>query len=200
MYFAFVIFCILCVIVLNLIFNFALTTLLNLLISFAIVLLPSFFVAVVIRILPKSWFDYNNKIYYVSEKEKNMLVKLGIRSWKDKIPDLGNTVKFKKAKLEDSKNIEYLKKFIQETCYGEMVHKYCILSALLSLFFVPRYLLLPMALPIAIVYSCLNIPSILIQRYNRPRLIKQLTRLERSNRTVNNEEKEDIDAGQTQNA
>lgn len=180
MYFAFVIFCVLCVIVANLIIDFSFLTATNLLISFAMVLLPSLFVAIVIRLLPKSWFDFNNRIYFVSEKEKNFLVKIGIRKWKDKIPDLGNTVKFKKSKLVDSKNTDYLKKFITETCYGEILHIFCILSALLSLFFVPRAFVFKMALPIALIYSFLNIPSILIQRYNRPRLVKQLARLERN--------------------
>lgn len=179
MYFCFVIFCVLLIISLNMIFAFSINTAVELLYSFAMVLLPSLFVAVVIRILPKSWFDYNKKRYLVSEKEKNLLVKIGIRKWKDKIPELGGTVKFKKDTLTDTGNILYLKRFILETCYGETLHKFCIVSALLSLLFVPRNLILKMALPVAIIYSLINIPSILIQRYNRPRLIKQLTRLER---------------------
>lgn len=180
MYLFFVFFCIISIIIINLVLNFSGLTALWLLVSFASVLLPSLFVAIIIRLLPKSWFDYNKKIYHVSEKEKNFLVKLGVRKWKDKVPDLGATVKFKKNELVDSKNIEYLKKFIQETCYGEMLHIFCIMSALLSLLFFPRNIFLTMALPIAIIYSMINVPSILIQRYNRPRLIKQLKRLERN--------------------
>lgn len=180
MYFVFVIFCVLSVIVVNLVVNFSLTTALNLLISFAFVLLPSLFVAIAIRLLPKSWFDYNKKIYKVSEKEKNFLVKIGIRKWKDKIPELGGTAGFKKDTLSDGNNVTYLKKFITETIYGEVLHICCIIFALLSLLFVPKAIVFSMALPIAIIYSLLNIPSILIQRYNRPRLIKQLTRLERN--------------------
>lgn len=188
MYLFFVFFCIISIIVINLVLNFSGLTALWLLVSFACVLLPSLFVAIIIRLLPKNWFDYNKKIYHVSEQEKNFLVKLGVRKWKDKIPDLGATVKFKKNELVDSKNIEYLKKFIQETCYGEILHIFCIISALLSLLFFPRNIFLTMALPIAIIYSLINIPSILIQRYNRPRLIKQLKRLER-NRIVLDETK-----------
>lgn len=180
MYFVFVIFCVLTVIVVNLAFNFSLATAFNLLISFAFVLLPSLFPAIIIRLLPKDWFDYNNNIYKVSEKEKNFLVKIGIRNWKDKIPELGGTAGFKKDSLANGNDILYLKKFISETVYGEVLHICCIIFALLSLLFVPRHLVLTMALPIAIIYSFLNIPSILIQRYNRPRLIKQLTRLERN--------------------
>lgn len=179
MYFCFVILCVILVIALNLIVNFSFATALDLILAFMIVLLPSLFVAIIIRLLPKSWFDYNKIIYHVSEKEKNFLVKIGIRRWKDKIPDLGGIVHFKKSNLVDSQNPKYLKKFITETCYGEMLHIFCIISAFLSLLFVPNQLLLSKALPIALIYSFLNIPSILIQRYNRPRLLKQLKRLER---------------------
>ena len=188
MYLFFVFFCIISIIAINLILNFSSLTVLWLFISFASVLLPSLFVAIIIRLLPQSWFDYNKKVYHVSEKEKNFLVKLGVRKWKNKIPDLGSTVNFKKNELKNSKNTEYLKKFIQETCYGEMLHIFCIISALVSLLFVSRNIFLTMALPIAIIYSMINIPSILIQRYNRPRLIKQLKRLER-NRIVLDETK-----------
>ncbi len=180
MYFFFIFLAIFAIIGINLILDFSFITALNLLISFAIVLLPSLPLAILIRFMPKSWFDYNKRIYHVTEFEKNFLVKLGIRKWKDKIPDLGNTVKFKKDKLDSSKNIDYLKRFITETCYAEILHIFCIIFAFLSLIFVPKQMLLTMALPVAIIYSLINVPSILIQRYNRPRLIKQLTRLERN--------------------
>ena len=170
MYFFVLFFSIFAIIVFNLIFNFTWQTLLNLLISFAIVLLPSLICAVLIRFLPKSWLDNEHKIFKVSKKERNFYDKINIKKWKDKIPEFGQTVGFKKNKIENPNDPVYLKKFIQETVYGEILHFFCILTALLSLFFVPKHLLLCMALPIAIVYVCYNIPSLIIQRYNRPRL------------------------------
>lgn len=184
MYFFIMFFCIFSIIGLNLAFNFAWQTLLNLLISFAIVLLPSLIIAVLIRLLPKSWFDNKHKIFKVSKKERHFYEKIKIKIWKDKIPDLGQTANFKKDKLDNTNDPVYLKKFINETIYGECVHILCIISALLSLIFVPKKLLLPMALPIAIVYICYNIPSIIIQRYNRPRLEVVYNRLIKTSKNL----------------
>lgn len=170
MYFIILYLSIALIIGLNLIFNFAWQTLLNLLISFVIVLVPSLFCALLIRILPKSWFNSDNKVFKVGKKERNFYEKLGIKKWKDKIPELGQTANFKKNKIQYPNNPEYLKKFIQETVYGESLHFFCILTAFLSLLLVPNHLILPMTLPIAIVYSVYNLPSLVIQRYNRPRL------------------------------
>ena len=165
---------------LNLAFNLSFTTFLYLLLSFAIVLIPSLFVDIIIRLLPRKWFDYHKKIYYVSERESKFYKDIGIRDWKDKIPELGKTVNFSKAKLCDPNNPEYIERFILETCLGSMTHVFCMVSALgFSVFGLLWHGFLTMTLPVAVVYGVMNIPSILIQRYNRPRLIKKLERMTR---------------------
>ena len=177
MYFGILFFCIFGIIVANLAVNLSWAMALNLLLGFVIILLPSLFCAIIIRILPKKWFNYNNKIYNVGEKERQFLLKIGIKKWKDKIPELGQTVNFKKNKLIDANNPSYLEKFLTETCYAECLHISCVVCALIGMFFVPGGNFWNIAFPIAFVYSVYNIPSILIQRYNRPRLKVQLKRL-----------------------
>ena len=86
-------FCIFAVIVLNLAFNFAWITALYILIGFASVLLPSLFAAITIRILPKKWFNPDRKIYNVGDKERQFLLKIGIKKWKDKMVTTERTVK-----------------------------------------------------------------------------------------------------------
>lgn len=184
MYFGVLFFCIIAIIVANLVCNFAWITVLYLFIGFVIVLLPSLFVAVVIRLLPKKWFNPDNKIYYVGEKERNFLLKIGIKKWKDKIPEMGQTVNFKKDKLVDANNVEYIQKFLVETCYAESLHICCAISALVAMFFMPAGNFWNISFPIAIIYAIYNIPSILIQRYNRPRLKIQLKRLTKNNESA----------------
>lgn len=189
MYFGILFFCIFTIIVLNLVFNFAWLTALYILIGFACVLLPSLFVAIIIRMLPRKWFNPNRKIYQVGDKERQFLLKIGIKKWKDKIPEMGQTVNFKKDKLQDANNAEYIQKFLVETCYAESLHISCavlaIIFAFISLLFMPNLFVWTVSLPVAIVYSIYNIPSILIQRYNRPRLKVQLKRLTKNNNSDN---------------
>ena len=189
MYFGILFFCIFTIIVLNLVFNFAWLTALYILIGFACVLLPSLFVAIIIRMLPRKWFNPNRKIYQVGDKERQFLLKIDIKKWKDKIPEMGQTVNFKKDKLQDANNAEYIQKFLVETCYAESLHISCavlaIIFAFISLLFMPNLFVWTVSLPVAIVYSIYNIPSILIQRYNRPRLKVQLKRLTKNNNSDN---------------
>lgn len=172
--------CITLVIGLNLIFNFAWMTLLDLLIAFAIILLPSLFCAIGIRLLPKRWFDGNAKVYSVSAGETNFLNKIKVKSWKDKIPNIAK-IKFNNLPTNiDPKDPNFVKKLISESCYAESLHISCILAALIALLcIIKTRWFLTMGLPIAIVYSIFNVPSILVQRFNRPRLKKQLQLLEK---------------------
>ena len=168
------------VIGLNLIFNFAWMTLLDLLISFAIVLLPSLVCAIVIRLLPKKWFDGYAKVYDVSDREIKFLTKTKIKIWKEKIPNIAK-IKYKNAQIEiDPKDPAFIRKLISETCYAESLHISCIITAVIAvLCTIMTKWFLTMTLPIGIVYICFNVPSILVQRFNRPRMKKQLLFLER---------------------
>lgn len=187
MYFGVLFFCIFCIIILNLLFNFSWACALNLLIGFALVLLPSLVAAIVIRLLPKKWFNPNNKIYNVSEKERKFLMSIGIKKWKDKIPELGQTVNFKKDKLVDANNPKYIEKFLVETCYAESLHICCAIFALIFMCFMPNGCFWNISFPIGIIYAMYNVPSILIQRYNRPRLkvqLKRLTKIQNNDKIV----------------
>ncbi len=167
------------VIFFNLLADFSWTMALNLLIGFAIVLLPSLFIALIIRVLPSKWFDPNLKIYRVSDKERKFLVKIGIKKWKDKIPEAGKLVNFKKDKIEKPNDVEYLNKFLKEMCYGECLHICCIISSLIGMCFMPNGCFWNISFVIAMIYSLLNVPSILIQRYNRPRFQAYVERLKK---------------------
>lgn len=185
MYFFVLFTCIFCLIFLNLLFNFTWATALYLLIGFAIVLLPSLFCAIIIRMLPQKWFVPENKIYIVKDKERQFLLSIGIKKWKDKIPELGQTVNFKKDKLADANSATYIRKFLIETCYAETLHISCCVTALIAMFFMPDGNFWNISFPIAVIYSIYNLPSILIQRYNRPRLIAQLKRLTKNQNNDN---------------
>lgn len=76
----------------------------------------------VLRFLfPKSCWNYKKRYFQVSKKEVGFYEKLKIRKWKDKVPELGKSAGFSKRNLQ-SLEIDYLKKFIYETCIGEILH------------------------------------------------------------------------------
>ncbi|MBD3322795.1 MAG: glycosyl-4,4'-diaponeurosporenoate acyltransferase [Chitinivibrionales bacterium] len=96
-----------------------------------------------------------------------------IVGWKDKLPDgaswLGGG--FAKKKV-NSTNVGYLDRFVKETCRAELTH--WIVIAVSPLFFLwnPWY-----AGIVMIVYAfAANMPCILAQRYNRPQLVRIVTR------------------------
>ncbi len=92
-----------------------------------------------------------------------------IRKWKHLLPDGARTHKsgFRKGKL-DSYKPEYLKKFIIETGRAEIFHLLQILPFWIFGLWSPAFVIWIMLAYALIV----NVPCILAQRYNRPRLRK----------------------------
>lgn len=96
-------------------------------------------------------------------------VGLRIKRWKRYLPEAGDLFKggFDKSKLL-STDIEDLEKFVVETKRAEVVHWFLLVLALVPVLFGPWFLRVA-----AIVYSVVaNLPCLLAQRYNRPRLLR----------------------------
>lgn len=137
----------------------------------AVVLLDAL-TATLCRAFPKKWVPETAKIFKVSAREKRFYEKLKIRKWKDKVPEIGHFTGFRKNKIADPKNPAYLERFLLECRYGEVVHfASCPVGflILLPLPFLPAYFW-AIALPVAIVNTCLNLPSLFILRYNSYKL------------------------------
>jgi glycosyl-4,4'-diaponeurosporenoate acyltransferase len=88
-----------------------------------------------------------------------------IRRWKDLIPSFPGLIHFSKKHL-NKESPEYLNRFIRETCRGELNHLRLIVFSLSFIFFNPIIAFLF----IFIFTLIFNVPCIMIQRYNRPRL------------------------------
>lgn len=94
---------------------------------------------------------------------------LKIHAWKDRLPEAGEFFSlhpFNKSHLKSS-DAGYLSRFILETCRAELAH-------LLPFLFYPICLLWnpwPANLIMFVYVVLANIPFILIQRYNRARLL-----------------------------
>ncbi|MDD4200319.1 MAG: hypothetical protein PHS19_02905 [Eubacteriales bacterium] len=105
-----------------------------------------------------------------------------VRHWKHLLPDGGAILKkrgFKKKELEGHSK-EYLNRFLIESARGELTHWLAILPFWVFGFFTP-----PRVIWYMLVYALLvNLPCIITQRYNRPRIKKLLNRNKASGRDV----------------
>lgn len=99
--------------------------------------------------------------------------KLHIRRWKDKFPDMSRACRFLFPKrIRPGMKAETLYRLARETCVAEAVHG---LEALFG--FVCLWLWQGGGFVCALLYAFANLPYILIQRYNRPKLLAYAARL-----------------------
>ncbi len=107
--------------------------------------------------------------FSVSKAERRFYERLGIKKWKDVIPESGKyLVGFAKDKIAEPDNNEYLLKFLRETCYAGIMHTLSFFAGFIALIFMPYRLTI--VLPAAIVNAFLQLLPTLTQRYNRGRI------------------------------
>lgn len=112
---------------------------------------------------------------YAWEQNGRFYEKLHIRSWKNYLPDMSKVLKFLPRKKLNTRDSGTIRQLIQETCVAETVHFLLFLLSL-GIFLWWRS---PWAVLVVAVYNLLgNLPYILIQRYNRPRLVRLLQKVE----------------------
>lgn len=128
--------------------------------------------------LPRSW-GRPETLPAVRKWEKRLYVKLGIRSWKKFLPDMSRFLSDMVPKqISEQPKSDDIHRLVQETCIAEQVHwALCVLSVgivLIDRQWHGALLLLAYVL-------LFNLPYIMIQRYNRPKLLaleRQLRRKE----------------------
>lgn len=128
------------------------------------------------RVLPKSMFSGDKAPFKLMGWERDGAVynKLGIRRWKEKVPDMSTIL----PKLMPSKKMPrdattaQLELMVEETCVAEWIHGLLAIAGF-------GCVLIWKGLwgwVISIIYFLGNIPFIIIQRYNRPKLMRILKR------------------------
>ena len=121
--------------------------------------------------LPRKWFDAGKTPYKSADWEKGGKVyeKLGIKRWKDIAPDMSRIMPdMVKKKLTSENKERGMDTLIAETCVAECVHWGLIILSFGILFWWRGV----WAAVFLLVYNILgNLPFIIIQRYNRPRLV-----------------------------
>lgn len=122
--------------------------------------------------IPRKMFKYE-KFPYASFKWENngrIYEKLAIRKWKDKVPDMSKISKrMVKKKFDISSTSDSLLSLLYETCVAEFVHAVLIILGLVCADIWQGV----GGKIIVIIWIVLgNLPYIIIQRYNRPKILK----------------------------
>lgn len=153
----------------------------NILLCFLLWLIFQLSTALLSLKIPDHFFRYDNLLFKTRKFEKNgALYKSAfkIAQWKKYLPD-GAAVRksgYRKKKLTDF-SIENLKIFLVESCRAELGHLLAILPFWTFGLFLPKQVVWIMLIYAIVV----NGPCIIAQRFNRPRIIKLLEKMERRN-------------------
>ncbi len=102
--------------------------------------------------------------------------RLHIHRWKDRLPEAGALFEGGVSKRElPARDVEGLRTFVRETRRAELAHWWALSCSPLFLLWNP-----PLPAVLLVAYGVLvNVPFIVIQRYNRSRTMPLLARLER---------------------
>ena len=100
---------------------------------------------------------------------------LRVQAWKDKLPDMSRIAPdMVKKRLSLTGSAAAVRRVAVETCVAEAVHWALMLSSFIIYLCWPQ----PPGALLAALYGLSHIPFILIQRYNRPTLVKLAERLQ----------------------
>ena len=102
--------------------------------------------------------------------------RLRIHRWKDRLPEAGAVFEGGISKRElPARDVEGLRTFVRETRRAELTHWWAMACSPLFVLWNP-----PLAAALLVAYGVLvNVPFIVIQRYNRSRTLPLLDRLDR---------------------
>lgn len=122
--------------------------------------------------------------------EEKLYLKLGVRKWKDKIPELGKLFAgFDKSQVGDMKNNEHVARFIAETITAEYIHKFSALFGLIAIVGCLKTWFI-VGIPLLLANIIINTMPVIVQRYNRPKLYMLYARNEKSKQQSNQKEEQ----------
>ena len=128
------------------------------------------------RCVPQKWLDPNKKFFCPDKKRLQFYEKLGVKKWKDKVPELGGFTDFHKNKLSDPWTNEYVEKYMIEACYGVVIHFFSPFFGFLIILLDYKmytgwsWMWLTIMLPVALVNAVLIYAPTIILKYHIPKL------------------------------
>lgn len=141
------------------------------LIYFVLIGIGSFLIG---RVLPKSIFHFDRFPFrsFPFEKNGSIYKKLKIQKWKEKAPDMSRIFPrlMPSKKLPKSAGSVQIYRMLEETCIAEWTHGVLCVAGIGCVFIwngIGGWILF-------LLYLTANLPFMIIQRYNRPKLVRLL--------------------------
>lgn len=139
---------------------------------------------VVGRLLPKKWFDPQAFPYraFPFEKDGALYRRLRIQKWQSRIPDMSRVFPglMPPKALGGKPTKAQLDVMLRETCVAECIHALLCFGGLFCVWLWDG----AGGVVAAVLYFLGNIPFILVQRYNRPRLHRLYLRMSQKEASV----------------
>lgn len=150
-------------------FDFGFIALAVVISTVGVVVIDLILAGIVRWILPGAWFSPDKKGFAAGKRERRFYERLGIKKWKDKVPEWGKLTGFSKSRIAEPSNNLFIARYIQEANYGIGVHIACIIGGFAVIFIYMRYWLC-FGLWIGLINAAYNAISLFILRYNLPKL------------------------------
>lgn len=129
------------------------------------------------RFLTKLHFNPESKFFKIPKYETKLYNRLGVKKWHKYIPDWGGLVGFKKDLNSNTnysggeKNSKFYHRFIYENVNAECLHGFTILASPVLFAFINPHFYASIGTSVMIIVIIVNLVPVILQRYNRPRLI-----------------------------
>jgi len=146
--------------------NLLLTNALNVIIGVvSIIAIDGIGALIIRRLFTSRLFSPNRKAFLVSKKEHLFYNKLGIKQWKEKVPQLGIFTGFDKGHIKSTSDKDYLYRFLLEANFGVIIHLFNAATGFV-IAFIPQCSAPSIWIPIFVINLILSIIPVAILRYN----------------------------------
>lgn len=126
------------------------------------------------RVVPKRWFCYDKFPFHSKnpQKENDLYNALKVRKWKEKLPDMSTILPniMPSKKLPTTITSEQLELMVQETCVAEAIHWFLSILGFGCVSIWKK----AGGWIISSLYGLGNLLFVIIQRHNRPKLLRLL--------------------------
>ncbi len=115
--------------------------------------------------------DYEKKWYQVGKFEENLYEKLQVKKWKDRMPTYSkDTFSMKKRTIDE---------IVQATCQSEITHEVIAVLSFLPILASLKFDSFMVFFITSVLAACFDLSFVVIQRYNRPRLVKMVKKMKK---------------------
>ena len=122
----------------------------------------------IINALLHNKVDYNKKWFKVGKKEQIIYSKLNVKCWKGKMPT------YDKSFFDSNKHT--WDEIARAMCQSEIVHETIVVFSFLPIVLAFWFGALPVFISTSVLSAGLDFMFVIMQRYNRPRIIKLINR------------------------